>query len=152
MSARINTPKPQPEPPRSAQAFTTPIPCTINDQPVATAWSYAANLPLSVKVLIRTPHTNVIWEFARSLLTDLTTPAGDPEHGDVTFHPVDDVTTVMRIRSDDSEAALRFDTEALRQFRNRTYALCLPGEEPAPDLTSLENVLRAAAEHTGGDW
>lgn len=150
MTARTDSSKPTPEPPPSTQAFTSSIRCTVGGVGLNTAWSYAIDLPCSVKLTIRTrDDVDVIWEFARSLLTDLTRPAG---LGDVNLAPVDNLTTEMRLRSPDGAASLWFDTEDLRQFRNKAYALCLPAEEPEPDLTELENVLRAAAEHAGGDW
>jgi hypothetical protein len=66
--------------------------------------------------------------------------------------PLDDESTLLLLSAPAGKAGVRFPTEQIRQFRNRTYALCLPGDEPAPDLSSVENVLRAAADTTGGDW
>jgi hypothetical protein len=152
MTASTSNPSSAPQPPRSARAFTTPIVGNINGHVVATSWSYTTDQPHAVKVLLRTASGSALWEFARTLLTDLTSPAGDPLHGDVTFCPLDDITTALKLSSPDGLAQVLLDTEALGQFRNRTYALCRPGQEPDADLSSVENVLRAAAETTGGDW
>ena len=152
MTASTSNPGPAPQPPRSARAFTTPIVGTIQGHPVATSWSYATDQPHAVKALLRTASGAALWEFARDLLADLTNLAGDPVYGDITLCPVDDFTTVLALSSPDGKACVLLNTEALRQFRNRTYALCLPGQEPDADVSSVENVLRAAAEHAGGDW
>jgi hypothetical protein len=136
--------------PHSTQALTTSIHCTFAGHGRDTSWTYAADQPHAIKVSI--PDQDdvvVIWEFARSLLTHLTRPAG---LGDVVLEPINERTTAVRLSSPDGTAELWFDTEDLRQFRNQTYALCIPGQEPEPDLSSVENVLRAAAEHAGGDW
>ena len=149
MTARIDLPKP----------VTLTVPAQLTDHhdqtvTVRTAWFYDLAEPhqLTLRIIVGTgtlPRYTE-WLFARDLLWHgLANPIGD---GDVRIDPIDSSTVLVALSSPSGHATLEFPLDALAAFAARIYALVPDGQEPAPDLSSIENVLRAAAETAGGDW
>jgi hypothetical protein len=148
MTLRTDLPKP----------VTLTVPAQLTDDQgltatIRTAWIYDLDQPhaLTLRMIVGTgPNPRYTeWLFARSLLWQgLAFPIGD---GDVRIDPIDSSTVVVALSSPSGEATLAFPLEALAAFAARIYALVPDGQEPEPDLSAIENVLRAAAE-VGEDW
>lgn len=86
----------------------------------------------------------VEWTFGRELLTaGLRGPAGS---GDVLVWPCGPQRTVLEFHAPEGMAMVQFDTDDLRRFLNRSYALVPEGSESARlDLDhSLAALLREA--------
>lgn len=148
MSARIDIPQP----------VTLTIPAEIIDNrghttTVRTVWFYDIAQPhqLTLRIIAEAgalPRYTE-WLFARSLLwSGLAFPTGD---GDVQLQPVDSGTLAVALSSPSGSATLTFLLDALAAFAARIYALVPDGQEPPPDISEIENVLRAAADTADGD-
>ncbi len=150
MGTRINAPKPQP-PSTINQLLQATIRGIDNNTAPMDCWlHFSAEQPLAVILEFRPagkPATE--WEFARTLLADgLEYPSGD---GDVYIARDDDRYISILLSSPEGTATATFRTAGVRAFLDRTVALVQFGDEPEPDITSLENMLRAAAQQTGDD-
>ncbi|MFJ6084707.1 SsgA family sporulation/cell division regulator [Streptomyces sp. NPDC092369] len=99
--------------------------------PVPATFRYSSTDPLAVHVEfppdVSLDGTGVTWTFGRSLLEEgLRGPAGG---GDVHIWPCGRARTVLEFHSPFGLALLQFDTDALRRFLLRTYAVVAAGEE-----------------------
>ncbi|MCX4878585.1 MULTISPECIES: SsgA family sporulation/cell division regulator [unclassified Streptomyces] len=99
--------------------------------PVPATLRYAATDPLAVYLdfppEVSLDGTGVTWTFGRSLLEEgLRGPAGG---GDVHIWPCGRARTVVEFHSPYGLALLQFDTDALRRFLLRTYAVVAAGQE-----------------------
>jgi hypothetical protein len=99
--------------------------------PVVTRWTYSADDPFAVTLVIQTRGDQCVdWVLARDLLVDgLTGPAG---LGDVRVRPARmdewDVALV-EIRSPDGRALLEVDRDLLQQFVDATIEMIPLGSE-----------------------
>lgn len=87
--------------------------------------------PYAVTATFRTPGGDVVWTFARELLTTgLTAPAGD---GDVHVWPCLDASgravVIIELNSPDGELLVQAPTKEIYSFVNRTLAAVPAGSE-----------------------
>lgn len=144
----MTIPQPLAQPPGSARAFSCHIVASLRGHRLNTTWVFDVAKPHEVELHIR--NTGQFWTFARTLLADLTQPAGDLAAGYVRLSPVDDFDTAVQLRDDSNRTVtLVVPTEALRAFAGRTYSLCPVDREPRPVFETVADVLRAA--QVGGD-
>ena len=104
--------------------------------------------PYAVTATFRTPGGDVVWTFARELLTaGLTSPAGD---GDVHVWPCLDASgravVIIELNSPDGELLVQAPTKDIYRFVNRTLAAVPAGNESDfIDVDLLINQLLEAA-------
>ncbi|MGH3912895.1 MAG: SsgA family sporulation/cell division regulator [Pseudonocardiaceae bacterium] len=117
--------------------------------PVVTRWTYSADDPFAVTLVIQTRGDQCVdWVLARDLLvTGLTGPAGI---GDVRVRPAQlaewDVALV-ELRSPEGRALLEVDRELLQQFVDATIeAIPLGSEGNFIDMDAeIEKIMRSCA-------
>lgn len=116
--------------------------------PVVTRWTYSADDPFAVTLVIQTRGDQCVdWVLARDLLVaGLTGPAGI---GDVRVHParMDDWdVALVEIRSPDGRALLEVDRDLLQQFVDATIeAVPLGSESTVIDMDAeIEKITSCA--------
>ncbi|MEV6176859.1 SsgA family sporulation/cell division regulator [Streptomyces sp. NPDC052016] len=102
-----------------------------HDLPVPVTLGYTSGDPLAVHLHFPPEaclqDEAVTWTFGRALLEEgLRGPAGS---GDVQIWPCGRTRTVMELHSPLGLALLQFDTDALRRFLLRSYAVVAQGQE-----------------------
>jgi hypothetical protein len=100
--------------------------------PVRAALCYHLSDPYAIHVTFTNPYGSQIpWVFGRELLVD--GMLGSAGVGDVQVwctSPDDQHDVYISLISLDGEALLQFSGAALASFLGKTYAECLPGDEP----------------------
>lgn len=115
---------------------------------LASELGYCPDDPFAVTATFRTPGGDVVWTFARDLLSrGLTDPAGE---GDVHVWPCLDLAgravVIIELRSPDGELVLQAPTEDVSRFVNKSLALVPAGlEGERVDLDQLIDQLLGAA-------
>ena len=116
--------------------------------PVVTRWTYSADDPFAVTLVIQTRGDQCVdWVLARDLLVaGLTGPAGI---GDVRVRPVrmdDWDVALVEIRSPDGRALLEVDRDLLQQFVDATIeAIPLGSESTVIDMDAeIEKITSCA--------
>lgn len=107
--------------------------------PVAVMLRYDTSDPLAVGLVFGVgDQPGITWVFARDLLSEGVREATG--QGDVRVSPSSWQTTDVELRSPEGTRSVRFYTDELQDFLQRTNAVCPPGSERCEK--SLERMLQ----------